>query len=363
MKLAASAFDSQSSISRVDFTVGSTVVGSDTTSPYELNFDSATLPDGQVSVGAVAFNGDGQAKTANPRAITIDNTAPQIDITSGPEQGATFGAGTTQVLTFKATDASTTTTVCSLDSEDTFTQCTDTAAYSDLSEAPHVFRVQAIDAAGNKTTAVRVWSIDRTGPTATITGGPGEFSSDAGSTVTFGFTTNEPASNVSCRLYAGGAKAPEFGPCTGPDSYTATGLTPGDWTFEVFASDAYGNSGVATVRHFSVVFKGGLDSITAKISSHFKVRGRATRVRKLRLSKLPTGTRVTLSCRGRSCPFKTRSLSARGGHATLEKLFKKRSLRAGTLVRIRLTGAGLSGQQITYKIRTKRSPLRRITRI
>jgi hypothetical protein len=358
LSMAASAFDSQSDIARVDFTVGATVVGSDTTAPYDITVDSTTLLDGQTSVGAVAFNGDSQAKTANPRSITIDNTAPELAITSGPDEGQVFGPGSTQTFAFTAADVSSVTTICSLDSETTFTQCTDSATFTDLSEGVHVFRVRAGDAAGNETSAARSFAVDRTGPVTTITSGPAEFSSDAPGRAAFTFAADEPVLVFACRLYPAGVPAPDLGLCSGGTEHSGTGLAPGDWTFEVRAIDAFGNLGPSAVRHFSVVFSDGLDRIAGKFATSFSVRSRSTRVRKLRLSALPIGTTVAVTCRGQGCAFKRRSVKSRGARATLEGWFRGRALRPGVLIEIRMTAAGLTGQVARFKVRRSKSPQR-----
>ena len=357
IQLAASAFDSQSGISRVDFTVGQTVVGTATTSPYSVNFDTTTIPDGQVSIGAVAYNGDGQAQTANPRPIQIDNTPPEVQITSGPD-GQTFGGGSTQVFTFTANDADGVTTACSLDDDKNYSSCADSATYTNEPEGEHVFRIRAVDGAGNETDLSRKFTIDATGPTTTITDGPADFSSGTVGRVSFGFTSSEDGSSFACRLYPSATMPPpDFVPCTTNGTETADGLTPGDWTFEVFAIDAYGNLGASVTRHFSVVFAGGSDSVDASLASRFAVKGAATVVRLLRVRNLVPGTQVTISCHGRSCRFTKRTVRARDGAAILERFFRRRAMRPGTTIELQVTAPGLAGQAFRFRTRNNRQPL------
>jgi regulation of enolase protein 1 (concanavalin A-like superfamily) len=103
--LTASAADADGSISRVEFYRGSTLIGSDTSSPYSASWSSA--PEGSYSLTAVAIDNEG-ARTTSP-AVTVTVAAsssqgPTVAITS-PSQGATFTAPATITVVASASDS------------------------------------------------------------------------------------------------------------------------------------------------------------------------------------------------------------------------------------------------------------------
>ena len=95
--------------------------------------------------------------TPATRSWTIDTTAPETTIGSGPTGTVTTDAAS---FTFSASEPGAS-FECSLDSAP-FTACTSPQAYSGLADGAHDFRVRATDAAGNTdpTPATRSWTID-----------------------------------------------------------------------------------------------------------------------------------------------------------------------------------------------------------
>jgi regulation of enolase protein 1 (concanavalin A-like superfamily) len=69
--IAANAADANGTVARVDFYAGSTLVGSDTTSPYAVTWNNA--PAGSFALTAVARDNAGAATTSTARGITINN--------------------------------------------------------------------------------------------------------------------------------------------------------------------------------------------------------------------------------------------------------------------------------------------------
>ena len=75
----ASANDSDGSIVRVDFYQGSTLIGSDATSPYAVTWTD--VPAGSYSLSAVAFDDDGAQKTSEAVPISVvGSTGPQVTV-------------------------------------------------------------------------------------------------------------------------------------------------------------------------------------------------------------------------------------------------------------------------------------------
>jgi regulation of enolase protein 1 (concanavalin A-like superfamily) len=103
--LSATASDSDGTIARVDFYRGSTLIASDTTSPYAASWASASA--GTYTLTAVATDNGGQSATSNAVGVTVGsstNTPPAVSITS-PVSGAWFCAPTTVALTASASDS------------------------------------------------------------------------------------------------------------------------------------------------------------------------------------------------------------------------------------------------------------------
>ena len=104
--------------------------------------------------------------------------------------------------------------------------------------------------------------------------------------------------------------------------------------------------------------------IAATVSAAFKVSGGTTQVTKLRVAKLPAGTKVTVACskkRG-NCPFKskTKSFAKATKLARFESLFKARKLPVGTLIKVTVTAPDQIGKVVSHKTRRGRQPSRSI---
>ena len=185
------------------------------------------LAEGGHTFQVVASDAAGNQSSAASYNWTIDTTAPDTTIDSGPT-----GTVSSDNASFTFSSEAGAVFECELDGGG-FGACTSPKAYSGLSEGPHTFRVRAGDAAGNldPSPAARTWTVDTTAPDTTIDSGPtGTVSSDNAS-----FTFSSEAGAVfECELDGGG-----FGACTSPKAYS--GLSEGPHTFRVRAGDAAGN--------------------------------------------------------------------------------------------------------------------------
>jgi chitodextrinase len=74
--LAADAAD-DTAVTRVDFLVGTTVVGSATTAPYTASWDTTTSPDGPYTVESRAYDAAGNSTTSDPVSVTVLNADSQ----------------------------------------------------------------------------------------------------------------------------------------------------------------------------------------------------------------------------------------------------------------------------------------------
>ena len=235
--IASSAGDT-TGIDRVEFRVRGALVGTDTSAPYGANVNSTALAlaDGPAVLRASAFASSGQSAFAES-TVTIDNTAPTVGITSGPD-GQAFGPGTTQEWDLAAGDATSgvASVQCSVVAEGlapSFGSCsggTTSHSVSDRPEGDYTFTVRATDNGGLQTTASRSFSIDATPPDTTITGGPKKRTTRK--RATFLFTSNE-AATFQCRLDGGAWRS-----CSSPASFR---VGTGRHRLQVRARDAVGH--------------------------------------------------------------------------------------------------------------------------
>lgn len=84
--------------------------------------------------------------------------------------------------------------------------------------------------------------------------------------------------------------------------------------------------------------------------------GKLTVLRKLALKGLPAGASVAATCKGKGCPFKRKQVRVVGGVADLSTPFAKHQLAAGTLIELKATAPGMTGQTVDVKIRAGKVP-------
>jgi hypothetical protein len=103
--MSATASDSDGTVSRVDFYQGSTLLYSDTSSPYGYTWSN--VPAGSYSISAIARDDDGATRTSSSASITVNsatNQAPSVALTA-PSANATFTAGANITLSATASDS------------------------------------------------------------------------------------------------------------------------------------------------------------------------------------------------------------------------------------------------------------------
>lgn len=219
-------------IARVEFLVDGAVIAIDTLASYATSWNTATRPDGYVTIAARAFDNAGNQATSS-RQVQVDNTPPDTTITSGPPSTTSSADAS---FTFYASE-SPAWFQCSLDGSG-YVGCDTPKPYTGLSAGTHTFRVRAVDGVNltETTPAAYTWTIstapDTTAPDTSITSGPsGTVTTTSAS---FEFSSTEGGSAFECRL-----DGAAYASCSSPASYSA--LAAGTHTFEVRARDAAGN--------------------------------------------------------------------------------------------------------------------------
>ena len=193
--------------------------------------------DGTYSLKASDPDTAGNTGFSNPLGVTLDTTAPDTSITSGPAANASTSSA---AFAFTGTDSGT--GVASFKTEidgAAFAAATGaTATYANLSDGSHTFEVEAVDGAGNidQTPAVYTWVVDTTPPDTSITAHPVADSSSGGASFTFSGTD----SGTGVVSYKTSLDGSSFASTTGTTA-SYTGLADGSHTFSVEAVDAAGN--------------------------------------------------------------------------------------------------------------------------
>jgi hypothetical protein len=86
-------------------------------------------------------------------------------------------------------------------------------------------------------------------------------------------------------------------------------------------------------------------------------KGSRTRVRSLRFDAIsPANATVSVTCRGRACPFRSQAATPRNGSVDLAGLFRGRQLRSGSNVEVVLKAPGTTGRMWSFTIRTDAIP-------
>jgi hypothetical protein len=197
--------------------------------PCATGLTYTDLDEGLHTLRVTATSGATVESPAQAYTWTVDQTAPQTTILSGPaadtnETTAELGFNSEAGASFE----------CSLDGA-AFTSCTSVQQYTSLGEGEHTFRVRATDQAGNvdPDPAERTWNVDTTAPGAQLDDAP---SGDrAGDEETIAFSTGDANARLECSL-----DDEAFETCFSP--HELSGLDDGPHEFRVRAVDAAGNT-------------------------------------------------------------------------------------------------------------------------
>jgi hypothetical protein len=98
--------------------------------------------------------------------------------------------------------------------------------------------------------------------------------------------------------------------------------------------------------------------INVKLVSGWSFSGSATIVKKLQLKPAIAGSSVVVTCKGKGCAFKKKTLAVgkAAGRLELAQLFKKRKLKPGTVIEIRVTKPAFVGKFFTLSTHAHKRP-------
>jgi hypothetical protein len=148
-------------VERVEFYAGTTLLGTATTAPYAVSWDSTSGANGAVTLTTRAYDAAGNVTVSAGRAVTVDNAAPTVAITS-PANGATLSSlSLSTTIQASASDNVGVTQVVFYDGASVMGTDT-TAPYSvswnllSATKGTHTLTARAYDAAGNVTTSAPI---------------------------------------------------------------------------------------------------------------------------------------------------------------------------------------------------------------
>ena len=219
--IGASASDTDGTVARVDFYQGSTLIGSDTTSPYGMTWGSVAA--GSYQLTAVARDNAGATSTSTAVSVTVNsatNQAPAVSLTS-PSAGASMTAPANVTLQASASDTDGTVTSVAFYQGSTLIGTDTTSPYSATwTGAPagsYTLTARAVDNGGATRTstavAITVTTATNQLPTVSIT------------SPTAGQSFAAPAS-----LTMAAAASDTDGTITGVDFFVGTQLVGSDST-------------------------------------------------------------------------------------------------------------------------------------
>lgn len=340
------------------------------------------LNDGQHTLSVRGKDAIGNQSAPATRTWTIDTHPPTVTIAGGPAEGSTVQA-TSAAFTVSTTDG---TAACTLDGASA--PCA--GSHDGLAQGAHTFSASATDAAGNHGSATRHWSVDHTPPDVTLVSGPAAGSTSTSSTAAFAFKSSDATAGFQCKLDLG-----DFAACTSPKTYN--GLPNGDHTFSVRAVDAGGNTSGTVSRGWSVNNKdqdGDGADVPADCNDHdasihpgatdvpgdgidqdcsgadaamtpapggirykFSTLGAKTTVIVLKLKELTAaGTKVTVSCKGKGCRFKSKKVKVRSHGADVRKALGRKPFKAGQRLTIKVSAPGYESKAATFTMRRGKLP-------
>ena len=267
------------------------------TGSFGACFGSHDPPEGRRTVRVRAVDTLGNVRLLE-RSILYDKTAPQVQITEGPADGAFVDSGSVR-FRFSASDAVGPMTIaCKLDQGE-FGACSGANSHSldNLNPGIHRFTLRVVDAAGHETGVERLFVV------------PQPQSTNATTIINNSTTTTTP------------------------------NTTPGTASGSVVGGTVGGQAETQPAQ---------IAVASARVSRKFSVRSSRTTIRRLVLSKLAKGAEVQVKCKGRGCFRKAKKYKAKKSKLNLTRLFKKRKLAPRARIEIRISQRGRATRIFRY---------------
>ncbi len=271
--LTASASDPDGTITKVDFYQGSTLLNSDSSSPYSFNWTNVAA--GNYSLTAKATDNSGSTTVSNPVTITVSatNQSPVVSLTS-PTSGATFNAPASVTLTASASDPDGTITKVDFYQGSTLLNSDSSSPYSfnwtNVVAGNYTLTAKATDNSGATTVSNPVTitvSATNQPPVVSLTSPTPGATFNAPASVTLTASASDPDGTITkVEFYYGSNLITSDN--QSPYSYTVTGVPASNYTLTAKATDNNGITTMSAPVTISVVVPGDLPvvSITSPVS-------------------------------------------------------------------------------------------------
>jgi hypothetical protein len=247
--VAASASDSDGTISRVDFYAGSTRIGTDSSAPYSMTWSNVGA--GSYSLTAVATDDTGASGRSGAVSITVGGTnQPPVVALTSPSAGFSFGAPATLSVAATATDPDGSiarvefyagTTLLGTDTSAPYS-----LAWNVLSPAGYSITAVAVDNLGARTTSAVV-SVAATASQAAFTASPDHATLVTGYRLEIFVAGANPSTATPVAVLDLGKPAPVGGNITVNITGTLQPLAAGNYVASVLAIGTGGSSRSAPV--------------------------------------------------------------------------------------------------------------------
>lgn len=201
--LVTAAADDDFAVARVEFFADGALIGTDTSAPYELSWNTSSLADGAHTLTAKAYDTGGRVGSSSAVSVVIDKTLPSAALTS-PASGAVLRGST--LLEATATDDHAVTQVEFYDGTvllGTSFSVPYALSWSTVgvADGAHTLTVKAFDIAGNVRTSTGVGvTVDNTAPETAVSA-PAQNAQVRG-TVSLSATASDNVSVARVEFYA-----------------------------------------------------------------------------------------------------------------------------------------------------------------
>lgn len=247
----ADAADANGTVSQVEFYNGTTLLGTDATSPYSYTWTTPSV--GTYILTAKATDNEGSATTSEPITVYVsaaNNTAPTADITS-PANNAAFLTPTNITINATATDADGSINKVEFYNGTTLLGTATTAPYSytwtSVPVGNHTLTVKATDNGGLTTTSsvVNITVSNPIKPTVSITSPTNNSLFNPPAIITINADAADANGTVTQVDFYNGTTLLGTD-ATSPYSYTWNNVPLGEYTLTAKATDNDGNETVST---------------------------------------------------------------------------------------------------------------------
>ena len=251
----AAAADSDGSVAKVDFYAGTTLLGTDSATPYTFSWGNVSA--GSYILTAIATDNAGAATTSSPVSVTVNaNTPPTISLTA-PSNGTSFMAPASTTLAAVASDTNGSVTRVDFYAGSTLVGYDTTSPFSvpwtNVAAGSYVLKAIATDSAGASTTSavVNVTVSANQAPTVSLTSPASGATFSAPATINLAASASDVDGTIQkVEFYNGSTLLGSS--TTSPFSFNWQNVAAGSYSLSAVARDNLGGTAVSSWRDITV---------------------------------------------------------------------------------------------------------------